>query len=255
MSRLLINEPPLQVLPSLAVKVGLQEAIVLQQIHYWVQMAKPKSGECWVYNTYEQWAIQFPFWSSEAIRKIFKNLREKGLVLSRPRGLHAFDRVNEYTIDYERLGLLDAEKFTASSVTAVPDHAEKFTASGRTNLPPLYTETTAETTAEKSARKRADPAKAAPKKLTSQDLKTEGVDESYAEAWLSMRKDKRLPLTEGAWQITKEEGAKCGLDPAATVRECLSRGWAAFRADWYSDRPSRSGDLRPAAPPMFAGVI
>jgi len=141
----MINEPPLQVLPSLAVKVGLQEAIVLQQIHYWVQMAKPKSGECWVYNTYEQWAIQFPFWSSEAIRKIFKNLREKGLVLSRPRGLHAFDRVNEYTIDYERLGLLDAEKFTASSVTAVPDHAEKFTASGRTNLPSLYTETTQET--------------------------------------------------------------------------------------------------------------
>ena len=35
MSKLLINEHPLQVLPSLATKIGLNEAIVLQQIHYW----------------------------------------------------------------------------------------------------------------------------------------------------------------------------------------------------------------------------
>lgn len=93
----------------------------------------------------------------------------------------------------------------------------------------------------KPSRKRADAAKPSARKLTAQDLKTEGVDESYAESWLSMRKDKRLPLTEGAWKITKEDGAKCGLDAAATVRECLSRGWAAFRADWYSNRPSGFG--------------
>ena len=93
----------------------------------------------------------------------------------------------------------------------------------------------------KPSRKRAEPAKPLAKKLTSQDLKTEGVDESYAEAWLQMRKEKRLPLTEGAWKITKEDGAKCGLDAAATVRECLSRGWAAFRADWYSNRQSGFG--------------
>jgi len=37
-SSLLINESPLQVLPSLAVLVGLNEAIVLQQTHYWIKM-------------------------------------------------------------------------------------------------------------------------------------------------------------------------------------------------------------------------
>ena len=36
MSRLLIDEPPLQVLPSLAREIGLNEAIMLQQIHYWL---------------------------------------------------------------------------------------------------------------------------------------------------------------------------------------------------------------------------
>ena len=36
MSRLLINENPLQVLPTLAVKIGLNEAMILQQMHYWL---------------------------------------------------------------------------------------------------------------------------------------------------------------------------------------------------------------------------
>jgi hypothetical protein len=34
MSKLLIDEPPLQVLPTLAVRLGLEEAIFLQQLHY-----------------------------------------------------------------------------------------------------------------------------------------------------------------------------------------------------------------------------
>ena len=33
----LYNEPPLTVSPSLAAAVGLNEAIVLQQVHYWTQ--------------------------------------------------------------------------------------------------------------------------------------------------------------------------------------------------------------------------
>lgn len=37
MSKLLIEEPPLQVLPSLAVTIGLNEAIIIQQIHYWLR--------------------------------------------------------------------------------------------------------------------------------------------------------------------------------------------------------------------------
>lgn len=34
MMNLLINESPLQVLPSLAIQVGLTEAILLQQLHF-----------------------------------------------------------------------------------------------------------------------------------------------------------------------------------------------------------------------------
>lgn len=38
MSNLLLNERPLVVLPSLAKELGsLDEAVILQQIHYWLQ--------------------------------------------------------------------------------------------------------------------------------------------------------------------------------------------------------------------------
>jgi hypothetical protein len=40
MTDLLIKEPPLQVLPSLAVAIGLKPALVLQQL-YWLSQRAP----------------------------------------------------------------------------------------------------------------------------------------------------------------------------------------------------------------------
>lgn len=236
MSRLLINEPPLQVLPSLAVKVGLNEAIVLQQVHYWAERSKVEvDGHLWVYNTIQQWREQFPFWSDDTIGRALKSLRESGLVIAARLSKDPFNKTLYYRIDYRNLQASE-DAWRAASTPATCGNRKGQDASFS------ITETTVtETTPEKPSRKRAEPAKPSAKKLTPQDLKTEGVDESYAEAWLQMRKEKRLPLTEGAWKITKEDGAKCGLDAAATVRECLSRGWAAFRADWYGNRQSGFG--------------
>ncbi len=36
MAKLLLNEQPLVVLPELACKIGLNEAIILQQLNYWL---------------------------------------------------------------------------------------------------------------------------------------------------------------------------------------------------------------------------
>ncbi|WP_349774291.1 hypothetical protein [Ureibacillus chungkukjangi] len=38
MNRRIIDESPLLIRPTLAAKVGLNEAIILQQIHYWNQI-------------------------------------------------------------------------------------------------------------------------------------------------------------------------------------------------------------------------
>lgn len=107
MSTLLINEPPLLVSPTLAMHVGLNEAIVLQQVHYWLTLRANKTvfgGRRWVWNTYEQWRKQFPFWSEATIRRIIWRLEEIGLLISGSR--RGFQKIKHYTIDYARLQAL-----------------------------------------------------------------------------------------------------------------------------------------------------
>jgi len=104
MSRLLIDEPPLQVLPSLAVAIGLNEAMLLQQVHYWLQRSKHVHDERpWVYNTYEEWQAQFPFWSLKTVRNVIASLEKQGLLLSGHHSELATDRTKWYTIDYAAL--------------------------------------------------------------------------------------------------------------------------------------------------------
>ncbi|MEK5071024.1 hypothetical protein [Sporosarcina sp. FSL K6-1508] len=62
---LLIKESPLPVLPSLAVEVGLNAAVLLQQLHFKLLISpNVRDGHKWVYKTYEEWKNEeFPFWS------------------------------------------------------------------------------------------------------------------------------------------------------------------------------------------------
>lgn len=107
-SKLLISEPPLQVLPSLAVKIGLNEALVLQQIHYWLLQSKHKhDGRAWIYNSYEEWQKQFPFWSKNTLWRAIKSLENQGLVLAGNYNIRKTDRTKWYTINYDAVALLD----------------------------------------------------------------------------------------------------------------------------------------------------
>lgn len=84
-SSLLITEPPLQVLPSLAKAIGLYQAIVLQQIHYLLlgsNNGKVIDGERWIFNTYEEWAGFFPFWDEQAIKRTMLSLERMGMIVS-----------------------------------------------------------------------------------------------------------------------------------------------------------------------------
>lgn len=110
MSKLLINEPPLQVLPSLARAIGLNEAIVLQQLHYWMAHAKTQhEGRKWVYKTYEEWQTCFPFWSIRTIKSIFSGLKNSGLVCVRALSDDKWNRVNFYSVNYEKLAEVTLE--------------------------------------------------------------------------------------------------------------------------------------------------
>ncbi len=111
MSKLLINEHPLMVLPTLAAKIGLNEAILLQQIHYWLNTSSNKrDGLKWVYNTAEDWQAQFPFWTVITIKRIIKSLRDAGLITTTSKyNKLGLDRTLWYTINYEAVENLSVE--------------------------------------------------------------------------------------------------------------------------------------------------
>ena len=104
MSRLLIDEPPLQVLPSLAREIGLNEAIMLQQIHYWLlKSGNEFEGARWFYKTLEEWQTEFPFWSTMTIRRTLGSLEKQKIIKIGNFNKKKFDKTKWYTIDYQRV--------------------------------------------------------------------------------------------------------------------------------------------------------
>lgn len=104
MSRLLIDEPPLQVLPSLAREIGLNEAIMLQQIHYWLlKSGNEFEGAKWFYKTLEEWQTEFPFWSAMTIRRTLGSLEKQKIIKIGNFNKKKFDKTKWYTIDYQRV--------------------------------------------------------------------------------------------------------------------------------------------------------
>jgi len=105
---LLIDEPPLQVLPTLAQAIGLNEAIVLQQVHYWLNPRFNKNffeERYWVRNTYEQWRQQFPFFSERTLRRTIGSLEALGLLVSCMGG--HLKQIKFYTVNYGLLNQAD----------------------------------------------------------------------------------------------------------------------------------------------------
>lgn len=102
-TNLLIDDEPLQVLPKLAVAIGLDDAIVVQQLHYWLnpkrKAGKVLDGKRWIYNTYAEWRkSNFPFWTEVHIKRLFLSLEKRGIIVScQPEG--RFSRRKYYRIN------------------------------------------------------------------------------------------------------------------------------------------------------------
>ena len=104
MSNLLLDERPIMVLPKLACEIGLNEAIILQQIHYWLQKSKNiEAGHKWIYNTYNAWQKQFPFWSIPTIRRTITSLEKQGVLITGNFNKAGFDKTKWYRIDYQKI--------------------------------------------------------------------------------------------------------------------------------------------------------
>lgn len=108
MSKLLIDDRPLLVLPSLVRLLdSMERAVVLQQIHWLLQ--QPKSGteidgEKWVWGTYQEWCEDyFTMWSPQTLGKHIRWLEENGYLISNQHRKGSWDRTKYYRINYAML--------------------------------------------------------------------------------------------------------------------------------------------------------
>ena len=118
MSLLLLKSRPLVVIPELAVRLGLNEAMLLQQIQYWLTETTSGveyDGSRWIYNTVEEWKNQFPFFSESTIKRAFTNLKKQGVLRIEQINKSNHDRTNYYAINYDHHLLTDEVNMTQSN--------------------------------------------------------------------------------------------------------------------------------------------
>lgn len=143
MSKLLIDDYPLMILPKLATAIGLNESIFLQQLHYWLNSSKhERDGRKWVYNTVKQWTLQFPFWSERTVARITTSLTKQGLLIIGNYNRRGGDQTKWYAIDYAAVEKLmqcttGPPKNPDNGSTAPPK--ENGSVSGNGNMPTWQT--------------------------------------------------------------------------------------------------------------------
>lgn len=110
MSNLLIDERPLQFLPTLAkVLKSSDKALMLQQIKYWMnnpKIGKVVDGRKWIRNTVDEWHKQFPWLAAKTVQRYLKDLEDKKILSTSNLNRLKFDRTKWYSIDYNELDKL-----------------------------------------------------------------------------------------------------------------------------------------------------
>ncbi|MEK5038989.1 replication protein [Sporosarcina sp. FSL K6-3457] len=150
MSKLLLDEHPLMVMPRLASKIGLNESIFLQQVHYWNEINKKsnnnyKDGHYWTFNSVAGWSEQFPFWSKNTIQRTITNLENMKLLVTGNYNKLKIDRTKWYRIDHDVLQALEESPFTQIGVTNIPKWVEHLSTLGLP-LPEINSKIKAKTT-------------------------------------------------------------------------------------------------------------
>ena len=75
------------------------------------------------------------------------------------------------------------------------------------------------------------------KTVATKVARPESVSSQVWEDWLSIRRAKKLPLTDTAWTQILAEIEKSGHTVDVVIKECCLRGWAAFKVAWLKENP------------------
>ena len=241
-----MDDNPVVVSPKLAVLLGLEAAVFMQQVHYW---QRKNQGQP-VYNTVAAWCAQLPFIGKSTLERIIRNLKEKGVLRVKIIAINNL-KTGLYSIDYFALEALTQDDLQTVNLTTCKNANEEMQTLNLTechpqndgmqtvNLTGLNTiqRINTETTTESKAHSRS----ARPKKdkvgLSIEDLVAKGIDRQIAIDWFAVRRDKRSQtLTITALAAIEREASAAGMSLEAAIRTSAESGWVGFKTSWLQKR-------------------
>lgn len=249
MSKLLINESPLQVQPSLAMAIGLNEAIFLQQLHYWLGASRLyKNNQKWIYNTHSEWLMQLKYMSLATLKRTIKSLKEQKLIHVERFDKKRSNQVNYYSIDYSILSIIEqnimqaidsidqlkmSQSNSSNCTDAVAqnepmDQLKMSQSPSAQNEPILtreYQETTQEITQEKKEIREKQKNKFTLEQALNFEL-PEGVDRNLWVAYIEMRHSMKKMPTQKAVELAIGDLTKWGYEKAnQSLKNSITSNW------------------------------
>lgn len=74
-------------------------------------------------------------------------------------------------------------------------------------------------------------------------------DDVAPQVWLDymeIRRAKKLPITQSALDDLRKQADKAGMTLNEALKECCSRGWAGFKAEWVQTQGGKQNALEQA---------
>lgn len=126
-SRILIARRTVMFDAELAKRVGLIEAAILQQIHYWCDCPKSgvmHEGRKWIYNTQREWENHIGVRGISTIKTAIKNLKKRNLVFAKKLSPEKTDHTMYYCVNYDEVEKIEQEVDSMISDQSESDRSE-----------------------------------------------------------------------------------------------------------------------------------
>ena len=96
---------------EIATKIGVDEAIMLNNFVYWLAKNKANNknffdGNYWTFNSVRAYSELFPFWKESQIKRILKSLIDQNVLVVGNYNQNAYDRTNWYSLSSEYIHLI-----------------------------------------------------------------------------------------------------------------------------------------------------
>tara|TARA_R100001086_G_scaffold229362_1_gene149204 strand:- start:3463 stop:4065 length:603 start_codon:yes stop_codon:yes gene_type:complete len=91
-----------------AVEFGLDKAILLQHIRFWINQNDGKKththdGKVWMYQSASDMTKHYPYWSRQKISRLLRDMEDDGLIISGNFNKLGYDQTKWYTIQCSEL--------------------------------------------------------------------------------------------------------------------------------------------------------